>query len=244
MNEGRTVFAQLMDELPQYEFAKCVRRYRGNHRVRSLPTHEQFLVMAFAQLTYRESWRDITTCLGAVGSKLYHSGLRQTVARSTLADANEKRDRRIFADFAQGLIKHASALYADEPFGVELQQAAYALDSTTIDLCLSLFPWAKFRRHKAAIKLHTLLTLRGNFPTVIILTPGKVHDGNILDDLSYEAARFTSWIAAIWTLRACAGCTSLRPSSSRGPNTTSVSSAAPRAPWTRPPAGASPRASS
>ena len=190
MNEGRTVFAQLMDELPKYEFDKCVRRYSGNHRVRALPTYEQFLVMAFAQLTYRESLRDITTCLGAVGPKLYHSGIRHTVARSTLADANEKRDWRIFADFAHVLIEQASALYTDEPFGVELQQAAYALDSTTIDLCLSLFPWAKFRRHKAAIKLHTLLTLRGNFPTVVILTPGKVHDVNILDDLSYEAGSF------------------------------------------------------
>jgi hypothetical protein len=146
MNEGRTVFAQLMDELPKYEFDKCVRRYSGNHRVRSLPTYEQFLVMAFAQLTYRESLRDITTCLGAVGPKLYHSGIRQTVARSTLADANEKRDWRIFADFAHILIEQASALYSDEPFGVELQQTAYALDSTTIDLCLSLVPWAKFRR--------------------------------------------------------------------------------------------------
>jgi len=138
MNEGRIVFAQLMDELPKYEFDQCVRRDGGNRRVRSLPTYEQFLVMAFAQLTYRESLRDLTTCLGAVGSKLYHSGIRQTVARSTLADANEKRDWRIFADFAHVLIEQASALYADEPFGVELKQAAYALDSTTIDLCLSL----------------------------------------------------------------------------------------------------------
>lgn len=190
MNEGRTVFAQLMDELPKYEFDKCVRRYGGNHRVHALPTYEQFLVLAFAQLTYRESLRDITTCLAAVGSKLYHSGIRQTVARSPLADANEKRDWRIFADFAHVLIEQASALYADEPLGVELQQAAYALDSTPIDLCLSLFPSAKFRRHKAAIKLHTLLTVRGNFPTVVILTPGKVHDVNLLDDLSYEAGSF------------------------------------------------------
>lgn len=190
MNEGRTVYAQLMDELPKDEFDKCVRHYGGNRHVRTLPTYEQFLVMAFAQLTSRESLRDITTCLRALGTKLYHSGIRQPVARSTLADANEKRDWRIFADFAHVLIEQASALYADEPFGVELQQAAYALDSTTIDLCLSLFPWAKFRRHKAAIKLHTLLTLRGNFPTVVILTTGKVHDVNILDDLSYEAGSF------------------------------------------------------
>ena len=190
MNEGRTVFAQLMGDLPKYEFDKCVGRYGGNHHVRSLSTFEQFLVMAFAQLTYRESLRDITTCLGAVGPKLYHSGIRQTVARSTLADANEKRDWRIFADFAQVLIEQASALYADEPFGAELKQTAYALDSTTIDLCLSLFPWAKFRRHKAAIKLHTLLALRGNFPTVVILTTGKVHDVNLLDELNYEAGSF------------------------------------------------------
>ncbi len=167
-----------------------MRRYHGNHHVRSLPTYEQFLVMAFAQLTYRESMHDIETCLLAVGAKLYHSGIRQPTARSTLADANEKRDWRIFSDFAHVLIEQASTLYADEPFGVELKQAAYALDSTTIDLCLSLFPWANFRRHKAAIKLHTLLTLRGNFPTVIILTTGKVHDVNILDDLVYEAGSF------------------------------------------------------
>src|SRR5512136_1136319 len=190
MNEGRTVFAQLMAELPKYEFDKCVRRYAGNHRVRSLPTYEQFLVLAFAQLTYRESLRDIETCLRALGSKLYHSGIRQPTARSPLADANEKRDWRIFSDFAHVLIEQARSLYAEEPFGAELKQAAYALDSTTIDLCLSLFPWAKFRRHKAAIKLHTLLALRGNFPTVVILTTGKVHDVNILDQLAYEPGSF------------------------------------------------------
>jgi hypothetical protein len=190
MNQGRTVFAQLMDELPKHAFDKCVRRYTGNKHVRRLPTYEHFLVLAFAQLTYRESLRDIETCLRALGSKLYHSGIGQPTARSTLADANEKRDWRIFSDFAQVLIQEATALYADEPFGAELQQAAYALDSTTIDLCLSLFPWAKFRRRKAAIKLHTLLALRGNFPTVVILTPGKVHDVNILDDLTYEPGSF------------------------------------------------------
>jgi len=190
MNEGRTVFAQLMDELPKYEFDKCVRRYRGDHRVRTLSAYEQFLVMGFAQLTYRESLRDIETCLRALGSKLYHSGIRQPTARSTLADASEKRDWRIFSDFAHVLIEQARSLYAEEPFGAELKQAAYALDSTTIDLCLSLFPWAKFRRHKAAIKLHTLLTLRGCFPTVVILTTGKVHDVNILDQLVYEPGAF------------------------------------------------------
>jgi Transposase DDE domain/Domain of unknown function (DUF4372) len=190
MNHGRTVFSQLMDGLPKYEFDQCVQRYRGNFRVRSLPSYEQFLVMAFAQLTYRESLRDIQTCLGAVGSKLYHSGIRQAPARSTLADASEKRDWRIFADFAQQLITQASVLYVDEPFGIELKQAAYALDSTTIDLCLSLFPWAKFRRTKAAIKLHTLLALRGNYPTVVIVTTGRVHDVNILDQLAFEPGSF------------------------------------------------------
>jgi hypothetical protein len=193
MNQGRTVFAQLMDELPKHAFDKCVHRYAGNKHVRTLPAYEHFLVLAFAQLTYRESLRDIETCLRALGSKLYHSGIGQPTARSTLADANEKRDWRIFSDFAHVLIQEATRLYADEPFGAELQQAAYALDSTTIDLCLSSFPWAKFRRRKAAIKLHTLLALRGNFPTVVILTPGKVHDVNILDDLTYEPG--SSYIA-------------------------------------------------
>ena len=190
MNQGRTVFAQLLDSLPKYEFDKCVHRYHGNFRVRTLPAYEQFLVMGFAQLTFRESLRDIETCLQALGPKLYHSGIRQPTARSTLADANEKRDWRIFADFAQVLIQQAATLYAGEAFGVELAHAAYALDSTTIDLCLSLFPWARFRRHKAAIKLHTLLALRGNYPTVIIVTPGRVHDVNILDQLAYEAGSF------------------------------------------------------
>jgi len=190
MNEGRTVFAQLLDFLPKYEFDKCVARYHGNFRVRKLPTYEQFLVLAFAQLTWRESLRDIETCLTSFGPKLYHSGIRQPTARSTLADANEKRDWRIFADFAQVLIQQATRLYAGERFGVELQAAAYALDSTTIDLCLSLFPWATFRRRKAAIKLHTLLALQGSFPTVIIVTPGSVHDVNILDQLAWEAGAF------------------------------------------------------
>jgi hypothetical protein len=190
MNEGRTVFAQLLDCLPKYEFDKCVARYHGNFRVRKLPAYEQFLVLAFAQLTWRESLRDIETCLASFGPKLYHAGIRQPTSRSTLADANEKRDWRIFADFAHVLIQQATTLYADEPFRLELQAAAYALDSTTVDLCLSLFPWATFRRHKAAIKLHTLLTLQGNFPTVIIITPGSVHDVNILDQLVWEAGSF------------------------------------------------------
>ena len=190
MNEGRTVFAQLLDFLPKYEFDKSVARYHGNRRVRKLPAYEQFLVLAFAQLTWRESLRDIETCLASLGPKLYHAGIRQPTARSTLADANENRDWRIFADFAQVLIQQATTLYAREPFRFELQAAAYALDSTTIDLCLSLFPWATFRRAKAAIKLHTLLTLQGNFPTVIIVSTGSVHDVNILDHLVWEAGSF------------------------------------------------------
>lgn len=190
MNEGRTVFAQLLDFLPKYEFDKCVARYSGNFRVRQFPAYEQFLVLAFAQLTWRESLRDIETCLAALGPRLYHSGIRQPTSRSTLADANEKRDWRIFADFAHVLIQQATQLYADEPFHCELQTAAFALDSTTIDLCLSLFPWATFRRHKAAIKLHTLLTLQGNFPTVLIITPANLHDVNILDQLAWEAGCF------------------------------------------------------
>ena len=190
MNEGRTVFAQLLDCLPQYEFDKWVARYHGNCRVRKLPPCEQFLVLAFAQLTWRESLRDIETCLASFGPKLDHAGIRQPTARNTLAVANEKRDWRIFADFAQVLIRQATTLYADEPFRFELQAAAYALDSTTIDLCLSLFPWATFRQHKAAIKLHTLLTLQGNFPPVIIISTGSVHDVNILDQLVWEAGSF------------------------------------------------------
>lgn len=190
MNEGRTVFSQLLDCLPKYEFDKCVERYRGNYRVRSLPAYEQFLVMAFAQLTWRESLRDIETCLRALGPKLYHSGIRKMTARSTLADANEKRDWRIFADLAQVLIRQAGTLYAHDSFGAQLHQVAYALDATTIDLCLSLFPWAKFRRSKAAIKLHTLLALRGSYPTVVIMTPGIVHEVNILDQLVFEAGSY------------------------------------------------------
>lgn len=190
MHEGRTIFAQLMDTLPRYEFDKCVAKYRGDYRVRSLSCYQQFLIMGFAQLTFRESLRDIETCLRAIGTKLYHSGIRSIGARSTLADANEKHDWRIFADFAQILIAEAAALYSDEDFGVELKQAAYALDSTTIDLCLSLFPWAGFRKTKAAIKLHTLLNLRGNIPSLVIITSGKVHDLTILDELIFDAGAF------------------------------------------------------
>src|SRR5437660_5498117 len=179
-----------MDFLPAYEFQKCVSRYRGHHKVQNFSCRDQFLSMAFAQLTYRESLRDIETCLQSIGSKLYHMGFRSKVARSTLADANESRDWRIYADFAQVLIAIARPLYASDPIDVDLDQSLYALDSTTIDLCLSLFPWAKFRQHKAAVKMHTLLDLHGNIPTFIHITDGKVHDVNILDEFLPEAGAF------------------------------------------------------
>jgi hypothetical protein len=179
-----------MDYLPAYEFQKCVNRYHGDYKQRNFSCRDQFLSMAFAQLTYRESLRDIETCLRSIGSKLYHMGFRSTIARSTLADANESRDWRIYADFAQVLIAIARPLYAQDPIGVELNQNLYALDSTTIDLCLSLFPWAKFRQHKAAVKMHTLLDLHGNIPTFIRITDGKVHDVNVLDDILPEAGAF------------------------------------------------------
>ncbi len=186
MNTGRTVFSQLMDFLPLYEFDKCVARYRGHYKVKSFSCRDQFLCMTFAQLTFRESLRDIEACLRASGPKLYHMGIRANVSRNTLANANEVRDWRIYADFAQVLIRAARALYADEGFGLRLKRTVYALDSTTIDLCLSLFPWATFRRRKGAIKLHTLLDVRANIPTVVIITPGSVHDVNILDELLFE----------------------------------------------------------
>ena len=190
MNSGRTVFSQLMDYLPTYEFQKCVNRYSGDYRSRSLSCRDQFLAMAFAQLTYRESLRDIETCLRSISGKLYHMGFRGKIARSTLADANESRDWRIYADFAQTLIAIARPLYAHDPIGVELNESLYALDSTTIDLCLSLFPWAKFRRHKAAVKMHTLLDLHGNIPSFIRITDGKTGDVHILDEFIPEAGAF------------------------------------------------------
>src|SRR5215471_10177292 len=190
MNVGQTVFSQLIEHLPHREFQKCVARYSGSSYVKSFSCWDQFLSMAFAQLTYRESLRDIEACLRSMDSKLYHMGFRSKISRSTLADANESRDWRIYADFAQVLISIARPLYADDPIGVELNQSLYALDSTTIDLCLSLFPWAKFRRHKAAVKMHTLLDLHGNIPTFIQITDGKVHDVNILDEITPEAGAF------------------------------------------------------
>jgi len=190
MNLGRTVFAQLMDELPSYEFRKCVTRYDGDHKLRGFSCWDQFLCLSFAQLTYRESLRDIQACLRSVQPKLYHMGFRGKVSRSTLADANESRDWRIYADFAQVLIRIARPLYARDPLGVDLDQSLYALDSTTIDLCLTLFPWAKFRKHKAAVKMHTLLDLHGNIPTFIRITDGKTHDVNILDQFAPEPGAF------------------------------------------------------
>ena len=190
MNVGKALFAQLMDFLPWTSFARSVARYGGDRRVRSLSCAEQFRAMAFAQLTYRESLRDIEACLGAVGPKLYHMGFGASVARSTLADANETRDWRIFADFAQVLIRTAVGLYADESTGLAEVRDLYALDSITIDLCLALFPWARFRRTKAAVKMHTLLDLRGSIPTFLRITDGKVHDVNILDELTVEAGAF------------------------------------------------------
>ncbi len=190
MNNGRNVFSQLTDFLPLAEFRKCVKRYNGNHNTRTFSCLDQYLCMAFAQLTYRESLRDIEVCLRSMQKKLYHLGIRGIISRSTLADANENRDWRIYADFAQVLIHEAHGLYAKEPFGVELNETAYALDSSTIDLCLSLFPWARFRKRKAAIKLHTLLNLRGNIPSFIKITDGKVHDVSMLDDLFPEPGSF------------------------------------------------------
>jgi hypothetical protein len=190
MNHGRLVFAQLMQHLPLTTFRRCVSRYQGEHKVHSFSCLDQFLCMAFAQLTARESLRDIEACLRAQRSKLYHLGIRSAVARNTLANANAVRDWRIFADFAQSLIGIARPLYVDESFGVDLKDTVYALDATTIDLCLSVFPWAHFQSTKAAIRLHTLLDLRGNIPTFIHISDGKLHEVSVLDQLLPEAGAF------------------------------------------------------
>lgn len=187
MYTGKTLFAQLMDYLPWSTFTRIVERYGGNYRVRTLPCSDQFRILAFAQLTYRESLRDIEACLAAQSAKLYHMGIRTSVRRSTLADANEKRDWKIYADFAQRLITQARELYAEDDFGIDLSNTVYALDSTTIDLCLSVFPWAPFRSTKAAVKMHTLLDLRGNIPSFIHISDGKFHDVRVLDLLLPEA---------------------------------------------------------
>jgi hypothetical protein len=190
MNLGKTLFAQVMDFLPWKTFHRMAARYEADRRVRALSSAEQFRVMAFAQLTYRESLRDIETCLSAQAAKLYHMGFSQPVARSTLADANERRDWRLYAEFAQHLISRARKLYAQDSFGLELDHTVYALDATTIDLCLSVFPWAPFRSTKAAIKLHTLLDLRGSIPSFIHISDGKMHDVNVLDLLIPEPGSF------------------------------------------------------
>jgi hypothetical protein len=190
MHSGRFLFSELIAHLPHKEFQKCVSRYGGDRHHRTFSCWDQYLAMAFAQLTYRESLRDIEACLDSVRGKLYHLGFRSRVARSTLADANDTHDWRIFADFAQSLIQIARPLHAEDPIGFELDHTLYALDSTTIDLCLSLFPWAKFRKHKGAVKMHTLLDLRGNIPTFIGITDGNVHDVNLLDEILPEAGAF------------------------------------------------------
>ena len=187
MNQGKTIFTQIMDFLPRFKFRQCVNRYGGNYRVRSFTCFDQFLCMAFAQLTYRESLRDIECCLRAMREKLYHMGIRGKVSRSTIAYANENRDWRIYCDFAQILIDQARKLYADDDFGLQLKETVYALDATIIDLCLSVFPWARFRKTKGGIKLHTLLDLRGNIPSLIAITNAGVHEVNILDELIPEA---------------------------------------------------------
>ena len=190
MNSGRTIFAQLMDLLPLAVFHRCVDRYRGDYKVQTFFCLDQFLCLAFAQLTYRESLRDIQTCMRAHQSQLYHMGFRGGISRNNLANANLQRDWRIYADFARVLIAQARALYQHEPFGGELEQTVYAFDSTTVDLCLSLFPWAQFRRHKSAVKLHTLLDLRGSIPTAVYVTSGRVNDVRLLDQLVLEAGAF------------------------------------------------------
>ena len=186
MYSGRLIFSQVMDFMPMHQFRRCVDRYKGNYHVKGFTCLDQFLCMAFAQLSYRESLRDIELCLRAMQNKLYHIGIRSRISKSTLAYANENRDWRIYADFAQYLISIARELYANDDFGIELNETVYALDASTIDLCLSLFPWARFRKSKGAVKLHTLLDLRGSIPSFISITDGKVHDVNILDELLPE----------------------------------------------------------
>src|SRR5580693_3239490 len=190
MYSGQLVLSQLFEFLPKHEFAKCVARYEGNRRARRFRCWDQFLVMAYAQLTFCESLRGIETCLRARPHKLYHAGIKGSVARSTLAEANENRDWRIWADFAAVLIAEARRLHADEPFGTRLKAKVYVFDTTTIDLCLTLFPWAQFRRHKSAVKMHTLLDLRGSIPANVYVTSGAVHDVRILDQLLPEAGAF------------------------------------------------------
>ncbi len=190
MHEGRIIFSQTFDFIPRREFDECVARYNGNYKARSFSCRDQFVAMAFAQLTGRESLRDIEACLRAMDKKLYHAGLRGNVSKSTLGDANKNRDYRIYEDFARVLISRARKLYADDEFGVELENSAYAIDATTIDLCLSLFPWARFRANKGGVKLHTLMELKGNIPCVIRVSEAKEHDVAFLDEIDYEPGSF------------------------------------------------------
>jgi len=190
MTTDRIIFSQIMDFIPKHHFSQCVRCYHGNYRLRTFSCFDQFLCMAFAQLAFKESLRDIETCLRAMKPKLYHAGFRGRIAKSTLSDANEKRPWQMYADFAQILIAKARTLYSADSFGIDLKHAAYALDSTTIDLCLTLFPWAQFRKHKSAVKVHTLMDLKGSIPCFIRITGGSVHDVNFLDDLLIEPGAF------------------------------------------------------
>jgi hypothetical protein len=212
MNQGQTVFSQVFSFIDRYQFDKCVLRYKGNFKVQSFTCWEQFLTMGFAQLTYRESLRDIEACLGAIGKKTYHIGIKGRVSKSTLADANENRDWRIYADFAQVLISEARQLYKDDnDFAIDLEGTVYALDSTTIDLCLKLFPWARFRKAKGAVKMHTLLDLKGNIPSFIYISDGLLSDVNILDDLCIEPGAtyimdrgYIDWERLFWIEANCA----------------------------------------
>jgi hypothetical protein len=243
MNTGKTLFAQLMDFLPWTTFARIVARYDGDRAIRTPSCAEHFRVMAFAQLTYRESLRDIEACLAAQSTKLYHMGFREPVRRSTLADANAGRDRRIYGEFAQRLIAQARLLYAGDSLGVDLGNTVYALGSTTIDLCLSVFLWAHFRTTKAAVKLHTLLDLRGDIPSFIHISDSKMHDAHALDLLLPEPGAIYAWIAAISTLPACILCSRLARSLSRAPNPTSTHTGCIRRPLIEAPASSPTRPS-
>ncbi len=230
MHAGKLVFAQLMEFAPWHTFRRLVAKYRGDFNVRTFSCLDQFLCMAFAQLTYRESLRDIEACLRAQPTKLYHLGMRGKVSRSALADANEARDWRIYSEFAQALIGIARRLYAKEPIGIDLSETVYALDSTTIDLCLSLFPWAEFRATKAAVKLHTLLDLRGAIPTFIHISDGKLHDVNVLDLLIPEPGAFYVMDRGYLDFERLYACTRPAASSSHAPSPTPSSSACSRNP--------------
>jgi len=232
MNLGRLIFAQLMDFLPLPEFRRCVARYDGERRVRRFSCLDQFYCLAFAQLTFRESLRDIETCLRTLPARLYHMGIRGHVSRSTLADANERRPWRIYADLAQELVAIARPLYADEDFGLRLQRAVYVFDSTTIDLCLSLFPWAHFRRRKGAVKLHTLLDLRGHIPCFVAISHGKVHDVQALDQLLLEPGAIYVMDRGYCDFLRLTASPKRAPSSSPGRTRTSTSPAKPRVTWT------------